>query len=80
MRTALEVLGWIGSITVVVSLVLPNQIKFRSYNLLGSFIATVYNAALAIWPFVLMNAAIVIIDAYWLRRLRIEARAKTAAD
>ncbi|MDR2381007.1 MAG: hypothetical protein LBE08_07540 [Bifidobacteriaceae bacterium] len=78
MRTFLEILGWAGSITVVASLMVSRQRQFRWMNLAGSLVATGYNAALAIWPFVLMNGAIVVIDAYWLARLRREAAARSA--
>lgn len=74
-RTVLEIFGWVGSILVVLSLMLPNQMKFRFWNLTGSFIATTYNVLLDIWPFAMMNGAIVLIDLYWLIRLRREARA-----
>lgn len=64
-----EVIGWIGSLAVVLSLVLASQVKFRALNLAGSGIAALYNLVLGVWPMVLMNSAIVIIDLYWLVRL-----------
>ncbi|MDO5724524.1 MAG: YgjV family protein [Flaviflexus sp.] len=73
-RTVLEIFGWVGSILVVLSLMLPNQIKFRFWNFVGSFIATTYNILLGIWPFAMMNGAIVLIDLYWLYRLKKEAK------
>lgn len=68
----LEVFGWIGSVLVVVSLTLSNLRRFRTVNLVGSVIATAYNAVLGIWPFVAMNAAIAVINVYWLVRLHRE--------
>ncbi|MFV0254240.1 MAG: hypothetical protein ACK5H2_13010 [Beutenbergiaceae bacterium] len=65
-----EVFGWTGSVLVVLSLLLANQLKFRLWNLIGSGIATTYNAIFGIWPFVAMNFAIVVIDAYWIWRLK----------
>ncbi|MFP7696353.1 hypothetical protein [Trueperella sp. LYQ143] len=73
-RTILEIFGWTGSLMVICSLILASQVKFRWYNLIGSLIATIYNAILAVWPFMAMNAAIVLIDAYWLWRLDREAK------
>lgn len=67
-----EVFGWLGSVLVVVSLMLSNLRRFRTINLTGSVIATIYNAALGIWPFVAMNAAIAVINVYWLIRLHRE--------
>lgn len=65
-----EIIGWTGSALVVVSLVVPSVRRFRRLNLAGSLIATVYNIVFGIWPYAAMNAAITLIDAYWLLRLR----------
>lgn len=83
-NTALEIFGWVGSLMVVASLVLSNQLRFRWYNMIGSFIAAAYNAIFSIWPFVVMNGAIVLIDLYWIIRLnrvaRTHGRAPTAEE
>ncbi len=68
----LEVVGWLGSVLVVLSLMLAGVWRFRVLNLVGAVIATGYNAALGIWPFAAMNGAIAIIDVYWLVRLQRE--------
>lgn len=64
-----EAVGWAGSILIVWSLTQARVLRFRWMNFAGSFIATIYNAIFEIWPFVAMNAAIVIINSYWLIRL-----------
>lgn len=64
-----EIFGWAGSVLVVVSLMIPSVRRFRTLNLIGSLIATIYNAYFGIWPYAAMNAAIVIINIYWLWRL-----------
>lgn len=66
-----EIIGWTGSVLVVLSLIVPSVRRFRRLNLSGSLIATVYNAVFGIWPYAAMNAAITIIDLYWLLRLRL---------
>ncbi len=66
----LEVVGWLGSVLVVVSLMLAGVWRFRVLNLIGAVIATGYNAVLGIWPFAAMNGAIAVIDVYWLVRLQ----------
>lgn len=68
----LEVVGWLGSVLVVVSLVVAGVWRFRVLNLVGAVLATGYNAVLGIWPFVVMNAAIALIDVVWLVRLQRE--------
>lgn len=65
----LEVLGWAGSLLVVVSLTQARVLRFRVLNLAGAVIATFYNAWVGIWPFAFMNGAIAVIDVYWLVRL-----------
>lgn len=69
----LEIFGWAGSVFVVVSLMLANKIKFRVLNLIGCIIATSYNLVLGIWPYTAMNAAISLINIYWLFRIKREA-------
>lgn len=69
----LEIIGWVGSILVVVSLMQARVLRFRWLNFIGAIIATGYNAVIEVWPFAAMNGAIAIIDAYWLWRLYREA-------
>lgn len=59
MHTLLEAIGWIGSVLVVVSLTQSRVLRFRWMNLVGSVVATVYNA---------------IINVHWLARLYREAK------
>jgi hypothetical protein len=68
----LEVVGWLGSVLVVVSLTVAGVWRFRVLNLVGALIATGYNTWLEIWPFAAMNGAIAVIDLYWLLRLHRE--------
>ena len=80
MSTWLEVIGWVGSILVVLSLMQARVLRFRWMNLIGAVIATGYNAWVGVWPFAAMNAAISIIDVYWLIRLYREAHDEAAYD
>ncbi|WP_273652647.1 hypothetical protein [Cellulomonas fimi] len=79
----LEVVGWLGSVLVVVSLMQARVLRFRVLNLVGAVLATGYNAVVGIWAFAVMNGAIAIIDVYWLWRLlreRHDDRAYTVVD
>lgn len=67
--TVLEIIGWIGSILVVWSLTLGRVLRFRWMNLTGSLIAAIYNGIIAVWPFMAMNAVIVLINIFWLTKL-----------
>lgn len=69
----LEIIGWVGSALVVLSLMQARVLRFRWLNFVGAVIATGYNAVIEVWPFAAMNGAIALIDAYWLWRLYREA-------
>lgn len=64
-----DVIGWTGSVLVVVSLMVASVRRFRILNLVGSLIAALYNLVFGIWPYAAMNAVIALIDAYWLARM-----------
>ena len=68
-RTLLELVGWIGSALVILSLAQARVLRFRWLNLAGAVLAVLYNVVLSIWPFAAMNAVIAVIDVYWLTRL-----------
>ena len=67
-----EVVGWAGSVIVVLSLMQARVWRFRVMNLVGAVLATAYNAVFGIWAFAAMNGAIAVIDVYWLWRLQRE--------
>lgn len=73
-RVILEIIGWIGSALVVLSLAQARVWRFRVMNFAGAVLATFYNAVLGIWPFAAMNGIIAVIDAYWMARLRRESQ------
>lgn len=76
----LDLFGWISSGLVIWSLMQARVLRFRVLNLLGAGIATVVNALLGIWPFAAMNAAIAVIDVYWIWRLLSERHDEAAYE
>jgi hypothetical protein len=78
-RALLELFGWVSSGLIVLSLAQGRVWRFRVINFVGAFMATIYNAALSIWPFAAMNLIITVLDAYWLVRLRRERNPQSAA-
>lgn len=72
-RVLLEIIGWVGSALVVLSLAQARVWRFRVLNFAGAVLATAYNVVLGIWPFAAMNGIIAVIDAYWMVRLRRES-------
>lgn len=71
-RPLLEILGWVGSALVILSLAQARVLRFRMLNQVGAALAVGYNVALAICPLAVMNAIIAVIDLCWLRRLLTE--------
>lgn len=67
-----ELVGWVGSLLVILSLTQARVLRFRWMNLVGAALATGYNAAIEVWPFAVMNGVITVIDIYWVIRLHRE--------
>lgn len=65
-----EVLGWAGSALLVYSLLQTRVLRFRLLNLAASVALVVFNAAVAVWPMVAMNAVIAAINIWHVVRLQ----------
>lgn len=74
----IEVIGWAGSVLLVVSLLQSGMMRLRVLNLIAAVILVGYNAAVETWPMVGMNAAVAIIDIYFIAKLRREAESVPA--
>ena len=71
-----EIIGDVGMILVVVSLLINNTKNFRILNLIGAFLSFAFALLKGgMIPIVIMNLAIVIIDIYYL--IQILASEKT---
>ncbi len=69
----LSLVGWGGSALVVVSLLQTRILRLRLLNLVGCLVLIGFNAAIAVWPMVGMNAVLAVINAaqlWWLLRHR----------
>lgn len=65
----LDIVGWSGSALLVFSVMQARVLRFRALNLVACAVLGFFNAALGIWPMVAMNAALAIINVYYLRSL-----------
>ena len=74
MQILLEVIGWTGSVLIVLSLAQARVLRFRWLNLVGSIIAVGYNLAIGVYPFAAMNTVTAAISAYWLIKLYRETK------
>lgn len=65
----LDLLGWGGSALLVFSLLQARVLRFRTLNLVACLILLVFNAAIAVWPMVGMNAVLAGINLFFIVRL-----------
>lgn len=65
----LDILGWGGSALLVYSLLQSRVLRFRVLNLLACLALLVFNALLAVWPMVGMNAVLCLINLWFIVRL-----------
>ena len=63
-----DILGWTGSVLVVVSLTQSSLWRLRSINLAASIVHLVFNVALGIVPMIALNVVLTGVNAYYLIR------------
>ena len=62
----IELIGYLGSILVAVSLMMRSLLRLRLINLVGALFFTMYGALLGAYPVAVLNGLIVCIDLYYL--------------
>lgn len=65
----LEILGYVASALILISLIMNSIIKLRWINLLGATIFAVYGFLIGSIPVGVMNTAIVIVNTYYLYKI-----------
>lgn len=65
----LEYLGYLASLIVLISLLMSSAKKLRLINLAGSLIFAVYGFLIHAYPVAVMNAAVAIINIYYLYKM-----------
>lgn len=65
----LDLLGWCGSVVLVLSLLQARVLRFRIINLVGTAILLVFNALISVWPMVGMNAVLLSINVWFIAKL-----------
>lgn len=65
-----ELIGYLASAVVLISLTLRSIVRLRLVNLLGAVIFTVYGLLIGSMPVAVMNAAIAAVNVYHLSRMR----------
>ena len=63
---AVELIGYLGSILVAISLMMKSLLRLRIINLIGALFFTLYGILLGAYPVAFLNGIIVCIDLYYL--------------
>ena len=61
-----ELIGYLGSILVAISLMMRSLLRLRVINLIGALFFTLYGILLGAYPVAFLNGLIVLIDLYYL--------------
>lgn len=67
---ALEVVGYVASLLVAISLTMSSILRLRLINLAGAAVFTVYGALIGAYPVLAVNLFIVFVNLYYLGRMR----------
>lgn len=70
----LEVLGYLGTSLVIISMMMTNITKLRIFNICGAIISAIYSGFVDAWPVVLLNVVLTTINIYHLTRYFINKR------
>ena len=65
-----EILGWAGSVLLIVSLLQTRVLRLRLLNTVAAGVLVLFNALIEVWPMVAMNVAIIAINVWQILRLR----------
>lgn len=68
-QTVLEIVGYVASALVAVSLMMSSVLRLRLLNLLGAAAFTVYGVLIGAYPVAVVNLLIVFINLYHLRQM-----------
>ncbi|WP_166347445.1 hypothetical protein [Phytoactinopolyspora limicola] len=64
-----EAVGWAGSILLLISIMQVRPLRFRVSNLGAAALLLAYTVTRAVWPMALLNAALVVVNIFFLVRL-----------
>ena len=79
MNLYMELVGYLGTGLVLLSMMMTSVEKLRIVNMAGSVLSMTYAVFTGTWPVVLLNFGLILINALQLIRLKKQASAQTAA-
>ena len=65
-----EIIGYIGTGLIILSMMMPSVTKLRVFNVMGSLFSIAYALLIAAYPVALLNVALTVINLYHLIRTR----------
>lgn len=68
MNIYLEIFGYVGTALVILSMMMTSVVKLRILNICGSAISMTYAIIGGAWPIVVLNASLILINAFHLIR------------
>ncbi len=70
MNVYLEVLGYLGTALIILSMAMRSVSRLRLFNLCGSAVSLLYAVLTATWPVAVLNICLILINLYHLLRER----------
>ena len=64
MKLIYEIIGYLGTSLVVLSMAMSSVVRLRAMNILGSVLSGLYSALIGAYPIVIMNLALIFINLY----------------
>ena len=65
-ETMLELFGYLASLLILISLLMPSVVKLRIINAIGSAVFTIYAVLIKSYPTAVMNGVLVLVNLYYL--------------
>lgn len=65
----LDIVGWGGSLVLIISLMQTRLLRFRIVNTVGCVLLVVYNSLMHVWPMVGVNVVLCLVNLWFIVRL-----------
>ena len=79
-QTIFEIIGYVGSAFVLASFLMASVVRLRIINSIGCVVSVVYGLLIRAYPTVIMNAALLLINVFFLLRMSKQKSAAYHAD
>jgi len=66
---SLDILGYLGTFLIVLSFLSKEMVKLRLLNIVGASMVTIYAVLSEVYPVVLLDGSIVLINTYYLFKM-----------